>query len=131
MDNSHEQGTTRRDLMKLGAASVIAGVAGSLPLAVSSVHAAAPTADRGLIKLTGTIKWFDDAKGIGRINPDQALPNVLLHVTCLRAAGIQTVKAGDRVECEVLQRPRGLQAYRILKITPDRPRWTQTISRPG
>ncbi len=47
MDEYHEESTTRRDLMKLSAALAVACVAGSLPLAVSSVHAAAPTARRG------------------------------------------------------------------------------------
>ena len=47
MDEYHEKGTTRRDLIKLGALSAVACVAGSLPLAVSSVHAASPTTRRG------------------------------------------------------------------------------------
>ncbi len=42
----HEEGITRRDLMKVGAASAAACVAGSQSLAVSSVHAAEPTARR-------------------------------------------------------------------------------------
>ncbi len=47
MDDHLKEGTTRRDLMKLGAASAVACVAGSLPLAVSSVLAASPIARRG------------------------------------------------------------------------------------
>jgi len=47
MDEYHKIGTTRRDLMKLGAASAVACVAGSLPLAVSSANAAEPTTRRG------------------------------------------------------------------------------------
>jgi predicted TIM-barrel fold metal-dependent hydrolase len=47
MDKNHEKGTTRRDLLKLGAASAVAGVAGSLPFAFSSVQAAAQTAHGG------------------------------------------------------------------------------------
>ena len=46
MDQHHKEGITRRDLMKVGAASAAACVAGSQSLAVSSVHAAEPTARR-------------------------------------------------------------------------------------
>ena len=47
MDEYHKKGTTRRDLMKLGAASAVACIAGSLPLAVSSANAAETPARRG------------------------------------------------------------------------------------
>ena len=44
------------------------------------------------------------------------MPDVLLHVTCLRRDGFQTAYEGARVVCEVLQRPKGLQAFRILSM---------------
>lgn len=69
-----------------------------------------------LLELTGVIKWFDVAKGFGFIVPDNGLPDVLLHVTCLRRDGYQTAYEGARVVCEVLQRPKGLQAFRILSM---------------
>ena len=47
MDEFHKKGTTRRDLMKLGVASAVACMAGSMPLAVSSAYAAEITARRG------------------------------------------------------------------------------------
>jgi cold shock protein len=69
-----------------------------------------------LIELTGVIKWFDVAKGFGFIVPDNGMPDILLHVTCLRRDGYQTAYEGARVLCEVLQRPKGLQAFRILSM---------------
>jgi len=69
-----------------------------------------------IIELTGAIKWFDVAKGFGFIVPDNGLPDVLLHVTCLRRDGFQAAYEGARVVCEVLQRPKGLQAFRILSM---------------
>lgn len=69
-----------------------------------------------VIELTGAIKWFDVSKGYGFIIPDNGLPDVLLHVTCLRRDGFQTAYEGARVVCEVLQRPRGLQCFRILSM---------------
>jgi len=69
-----------------------------------------------VIELTGVIKWFDVSKGYGFIVPDNGLPDILLHVTCLRRDGYQTAYEGARVVCEVLQRPKGLQAFRILSM---------------
>jgi CspA family cold shock protein len=69
-----------------------------------------------VIELTGVIKWFDVSKGYGFIVPDNGLPDVLLHVTCLRRDGFQTAYEGARVVCEVLQRPKGLQAFRVLSM---------------
>jgi CspA family cold shock protein len=69
-----------------------------------------------VIELTGVIKWFDVSKGYGFIVPDNGLPDVRLHVTCLRRDGFQTAYEGSRVVCEVLQRPKGLQAFRVLSM---------------
>jgi CspA family cold shock protein len=69
-----------------------------------------------VIELTGAIKWFDVSKGYGFIVPDNGLPDILLHVTCLRRDGFQTAHEGARVVVEVLQRPKGLQAFRILSM---------------
>src|SRR5512139_4282383 len=69
-----------------------------------------------LIEVAGVIKWFDVSKGFGFIVPDNGMPDVLLHVTCLRRDGYQTAYEGARVVCEVLQRPKGLQAFRILSM---------------
>jgi CspA family cold shock protein len=69
-----------------------------------------------LIELTGVIKWFDVSKGYGFIVPDNGMPDILLHVTCLRRDGYQTAYEGARVIAEVLQRPKGLQAFRVLSM---------------
>jgi CspA family cold shock protein len=69
-----------------------------------------------IIEITGAIKWFDVGKGYGFIVPDGGMPDVLLHVTCLRRAGFQVANEGARVVAEVQQGPRGLQAFRILSM---------------
>lgn len=72
--------------------------------------------DLDTIEVVGTIKWYDVSKGFGFIVPDNGLPDVLLHVTCLRRDGYQTAYEGARVVCEALTRPGGLQAFRILSM---------------
>ncbi|MCA0424440.1 MAG: CspA family cold shock protein [Proteobacteria bacterium] len=69
-----------------------------------------------LIQVSGVIKWFDVAKGYGFIVPDNGLPDILLHITCLRRDGFQTAQEGTRIVCEVVQRARGYQTFRVLSM---------------
>jgi len=69
-----------------------------------------------VLEIAGSIKWFDASKGYGFIIPDNGVADILLHVTVLRRDGFQTAYEGARVVCEVLQRPRGLQAFRIISM---------------
>jgi len=69
-----------------------------------------------VIEIAGVIKWFDVAKGYGFVIPDNGMADVLLHVTCLRRDGHQTAYEGARIVCEVLARPKGLQAFRIISM---------------
>jgi len=83
-------------------------------------QAAAALSENGaaldLVQVSGRIKWFDVAKGFGFIVPDNGMPDVLLHVTCLRRDGYQAASEGARIVVEAIQRPRGLQAFRIVSL---------------
>ncbi|MDC7785248.1 cold-shock protein [Rhodoplanes sp. TEM] len=76
----------------------------------------AEDAATAVVEISGVIKWFDVAKGYGFIVPDNGMPDVLLHVTCLRRDGFQTAYEGARVVCEALARPKGFQAFRIVSM---------------
>ena len=69
-----------------------------------------------VFEVSGSVKWFDPSKGYGFIVPDEDLPDVLLHVTCLRRGGFQTACEGSRVVCEVTRGSKGLQAVRIFSM---------------
>src|SRR3954464_8135149 len=69
-----------------------------------------------LIEITGLVKWFDVAKGFGFIIPDNGMQDVLLHVTCLRRDGYQTILEGTRIVAMIQRRDRGYQAFRILSM---------------
>jgi CspA family cold shock protein len=71
-----------------------------------------------LVQVSGRIKWFDVAKGFGFIVPDNGMPDVLLHVTCLRRDGYQSANEGARIVVEAVQRSRGLQAFRVVSLDP-------------
>ncbi len=69
-----------------------------------------------LIEITGVVKWFDVAKGFGFIVPDNGMEDVLLHVTCLRRDGYQTILEGTRIVALIQRRERGYQAFRIVDM---------------
>jgi CspA family cold shock protein len=69
-----------------------------------------------ILEVSGSVKWFDPSKGYGFIVSDEGLPDILLHVSCLRRGGFQTAYEGARVVCEAVRSPKGLQAVRVLNI---------------
>ena len=83
-----------------------------------SATEAGPAPDQPLdvVEVSGRIKWFDVGKGFGFIVPDNGLADVLLHVSCLRRDGYQTAHEGARIVVEAVQRPRGLQALKIVSL---------------
>jgi cold shock protein len=63
----------------------------------------------------GTVKWFNDAKGYGFIVRENG-PDVFVHHASIVAEGFRTLAEGDRVEFDVVQGPKGLQAEHVRKI---------------
>ncbi len=88
----------------------------SSSLQSSTVEARAPDVPIDLIRLAGVIKWFDVSKGFGFIVPDNGMPNIMLHINCLHRDGFETAYEGARVVVEVLQRPQGLNAARVVSM---------------
>ncbi len=64
---------------------------------------------------TGTVKWFNDAKGFGFISQDDG-EDVFCHHTAIQAEGFRSLAEGDKVEFEVKKGPKGLQAANVRKI---------------
>ena len=62
----------------------------------------------------GTVKWFNDAKGYGFISQEGG-EDVFVHHTAIQMDGFRTLKEGERVEFEVTQGPKGLQAANVRK----------------
>src|SRR4029079_7326722 len=68
------------------------------------------------IMATGTVKWFNDAKGFGFIVQDNGGPDVFCHHTAIQAEGFRTLAEGQKVEFEVNKGPKGLQAANVRPI---------------
>ena len=85
--------------------------------AASLGRAGARSENPDVVEISGTIKWFDVAKGFGFVVPDEAsLGDVMLHVTCLRRDGYQTALEGARIVCQAKQGDRGLQAFHVVSM---------------
>jgi CspA family cold shock protein len=76
-------------------------------------HQGSEESNVDVLEISGSIKWFDASKGYGFIVSDCNLPDILLHVTCLRREGFQTAPEGARVVCDVIKTPKGLQVLSI------------------
>ena len=64
---------------------------------------------------TGTVKWFNDAKGYGFITPDGGGKDVFVHHTAIQMDGFRSLSEGDKVEFDVAKGPKGLQAQNVRK----------------
>ena len=81
-----------------------------------AIQTASEEAPLDLIEVSGSIKWFDVAKGYGFVVPDGGGNDILLHVTILRRDGFQTAPEGARIVCEALNRTKGMQVFRVVSL---------------
>ena len=65
---------------------------------------------------TGTVKWFNDAKGFGFIEPDEGGEDVFAHFSAIQMDGFRTLKEGGKVSFEVVQGPKGQLAQNISAV---------------
>ena len=69
-----------------------------------------------LIRLAGTVKWFDATRGFGFIVSDAAKGDILVHFSVLKEHDRRSLPEGALVECLVAEQERGLQARKVLSI---------------
>ena len=65
---------------------------------------------------TGTVKWFNDAKGFGFITPDGGGDDVFAHFSAIQSNGFKSLKENQRVSFEIVTGPKGKQASNIQII---------------
>ncbi|MGI9316497.1 MAG: cold-shock protein [bacterium] len=62
---------------------------------------------------TGTVKWFNESKGYGFISQEEGGEDVFVHFRAIQGTGFKTLQEGQKVNYEVEQGPKGLQAANV------------------
>jgi len=65
---------------------------------------------------SGTVKWFDEAKGYGFITCEDG-SDVFVHFRAIRGKGFRTLQEGQPVDFEIVESPKGLQAQDVAVTT--------------
>ena len=63
---------------------------------------------------TGTVKWFNDAKGFGFITPDEGGEDLFAHFSAIQMDGFKSLTEGQKVQFQVAAGPKGKQATNIM-----------------
>jgi len=65
----------------------------------------------------GKVKWFNDKKGFGFIEPDGGGEDVFVHHTSIQSEGFRTLLEGQTVQYEMTRGPKGFQALNVVKAS--------------
>jgi CspA family cold shock protein len=68
------------------------------------------------MRIVGTVKWFNDAKGFGFIAQEGG-KDVFVHFSAITGTGFRSLAEGDEVEFEIVEGPKGLQAANVTKAS--------------
>jgi cold shock protein len=68
------------------------------------------------MRITGTVKWFNDAKGFGFITPENGQKDCFVHHSAIQGQGFKSLAEGEKVEFEVVQGAKGPAAENVTKV---------------
>jgi CspA family cold shock protein len=68
------------------------------------------------MRITGTVKWFNDAKGYGFITPEGDDRDCFVHHSAIQAEGFKSLAEGEQVEFEITQGEKGPAAENVVKL---------------
>ena len=66
--------------------------------------------------ITGTVKWFNDAKGFGFITPEDGGKDVFVHHSAIQGSGFKSLAEGQKVQFETQTTPKGLAAANVSAL---------------
>ena len=68
------------------------------------------------MRTTGTVKWFNEAKGFGFITPENGQKDCFVHHSAIQAQGFRTLVEGEKVEFDIVQGQKGPAAENVTKL---------------
>ncbi|HET9888133.1 MAG TPA: cold-shock protein [bacterium] len=68
------------------------------------------------MRITGTVKWFNDDKGFGFIARDDGEKDVFCHHSAIRSEGFRTLREGQKVQFDVVQGQKGPAAENVTAV---------------
>ncbi len=68
------------------------------------------------MRTTGTVKWFNDAKGFGFISPEEGERDCFVHYSAIEGDGFRSLAEGEQVEFELVDGPKGPSAENVVRV---------------
>jgi len=70
---------------------------------------------RSTMRISGTVRWFNDAKGFGFITPEAGDRDCFVHYSAIEGDGFRSLAEGDKVEFEMIDGPKGPAAQNVVR----------------